>query len=70
MEEVRRGRSVKSDERNNRSITSSAIIGSIKSKLPRNMSEFALNDVNKIQLTQLIFNYVKSDRQMVVQGIF
>ena len=55
--------SIKSAEREKTRYLSKVLIGSIKSKLPRDMSKFMLNDDNKTALIKLIFDYVINERE-------
>ena len=57
--------SIKSAERKKRGTSSKVLIGSIKSKLPRDMNKFMLNDENKTSLIKLIFDYVIAEKQSV-----
>ena len=53
--------SIKSEELENRNSPSKIIIGSIKSKLPKNLGKFLSNNKNIAQLIQLIFRYIQQD---------
>ena len=45
------------------------IIASVKSKLPRDMNQFMLNNEDKIQFIQLIITFVETNQYLVLQDI-
>ena len=53
--------SIKLEERENRNSPSRVIIGSIKSKGPKDVRNFLSNNENKTQLMQLIFRYIQQN---------
>ena len=57
--------SIKSAERKKRCSSSKVAIGSIKSKLPRDINKFLLNDENKTSLIKLIFDYIIHEKLSV-----
>ena len=58
--------SIKSEERENRNSSSKIIIGSIKSKIPKDVEKFLSNNENKTQLIQLIFRYIQQNFSAVL----
>ena len=54
--------SIKSAERRKRGISAEVLIGSIKSRLPRDMNKFMLND-NKKSLIKLVFKFIIDEKQ-------
>ena len=45
------------------------IIASVKSKLPRDMNQFMLNNEDKIQFIQLIITFVETNQYLALQDI-
>ena len=45
------------------------IIASVKSKLPRDMNQFMLNNEDKIQFIQFIITFVETNQYLVLQDI-
>ena len=62
--------SIKSGGREKSGSASKVIIASVKSKLPRDMNQFMLDNKNKTQFIQLIFAFVKTNLCLVLQDIF
>ena len=56
---------IKSSEQKKRGHSIRIIIRSIKSKLPRDMNKFMLNDENKTSLLNLIFQYIIREKENV-----
>ena len=54
--------SIKTSERKSRGMSSKVIIKSSKTKVPRDFNSFLMNNDNKIQMIDLIFNYIKENR--------
>ena len=61
-----RGKSIKSTERIKRGTSSKVLIGSVKSKVPRDINNFMLNNDNKTSLIKLIFEYVINEKEAVI----
>ena len=59
--------SIKSAERIKRGVSSRTIVGSIKSKLPRDINQFLHNDDNKRQLITMVFQYITENRVEVTK---
>ena len=57
-----RDKSIKSTERTKRGTSSKVLIGSVKSKVPRDINKFMLNNDNKASLIKLIFEYVINEK--------
>ena len=55
--------SIKSVERRKRGISAKILIGSTKSRLPRDMKKFVLNDDNKTFLIKLVFKFIIDEKQ-------
>ena len=49
-----------------RGTSSKVLIGSVKSKVPRDINEFMLNNDNKTSLIKLIFEYVINEKEAVI----
>ena len=62
-----RDHSIKAEERKKRGSSSKVIIGSIKSKLPPDLSKFMLNNGNKSTLIEMMFDYIKANKEKVLQ---
>ena len=62
--------SIKSGEREKSGSASKVVIASVKSKLPRDMNQFMLDNKNKTLFFQLIFTFVKTNLCLVLQDIF
>ena len=60
---------IKSAEREKRGSAAKVIIASVKSKLPRDMNQFMLNNEDKIQFIQLIITFVETNQYLVLQDI-
>ena len=60
---------IKSAEREKRGSAAKVIIASVKSKLPRNMNQFMLNNEDKIQFIQLIITFVETNQYLALQDI-
>ena len=50
--------SIKTSERKIRGMSSKVIVKSAKTKVPRDFNSFLMNSDNKIQMIDLIFNYI------------
>ena len=61
-----RDKSIKSAERIKRGTSSKVLIGSVKSKVPRDINKFMLNSDNKTSLIKLIFEYVINEKEAVI----
>ena len=59
--------SIKSSERRKRGSSAKILIGSIKSKVPRDMNKFMVNDENKTSLIKLIFNFIIDQKEQVLR---
>ena len=55
--------SIKSAERRKRGTAAKVLIGSIKSRLPRDMNKFMLNNDNKASLIKLVFKFIIDEKQ-------
>ena len=55
--------SIKSAEKRKRGISAKKLIGSIKSRLPRDMNKFMLNNDNKTSLIKLVFKFIIDEKQ-------
>ena len=64
-----RDNSIKSGERLKRGNSDKIIIGSIKSKLPYDMTKFMLNNENKTNLIQLIFDYTVTNKDEILKRL-
>ena len=53
--------SIKSAERRKRGTAAKVLIGSVKSRLPRDMNKFMLNNDNKTSLIKLVFKFIISN---------
>jgi len=62
-----RDRSIKSEEREKRGTSRKIIVGSIKSKVPRDMSKFFANGENKLQLITLTFSFIRENQETSFQ---
>ena len=62
-----RDHSIKAGERKKRGSSSKVIIGSIKSKLPPDLSNFMLNNDNKSTLIEMIFEYIMVNKEKALQ---
>ena len=62
--------SIKSGEREKSGSTAKVIIASVKSKFPRDMSQFMLDKKNITQFIELIFTSVKTNLCLVVKDVF
>ena len=60
---------IKSAEREKRGSAAKVIIASVKSKLPRDMNQFMLNNEDKIQFIQLIITFVETNQYLALQDI-
>ena len=58
-------KSIKSAQRIKEGTSSKVLIGSVKSKVLRNINKFMLNNDNKISLIKLIFEYVINEKEAV-----
>ena len=58
--------SIKTAERKKRDTFSKILIGSLKSKLPREMNKFMLNDDSKNSMIKLVFEYVINEKQIPI----
>ena len=61
-----RSGSIKSAERQKRGTSSKVLIGSVRSKMPRDVNKFMLNNENKSALISLIFKYVIHGRHQIL----
>ena len=59
--------SIKSSERRKRGSSAKILIGSIKSKVPRDMNKFMVNEENKTSLIKLIFNFIIDQKEQVLR---
>ena len=59
--------SIKSSERRKCGSSAKILIGSIKSKVPRDMNKFMVNDENKTSLIKLIFNFIIDQKEQVLR---
>ena len=59
--------SIKSSERRKRGSSAKTLIGSIKSKVQRDMNKFMVNDENKTLLIKLIFNFILDQKEQVLR---
>ena len=59
-------KSIKSAERIKRGTSSKVLIGSVKSKVPREINKFMLNNDNKASLIKLMFEYVINEKENVI----
>ena len=59
-------KSIKSAERIKSGTSSKVLIGSVKSKVPRDINNFTLNNNNKTSLIKLIFEYVINEKEAVI----
>ena len=64
-----RDNSIKAGERFKRGNSEKIIIGSIKSRLPYDMSKFMLNNENKSTLIQLIFEYTIANKDDILRKL-
>ena len=55
--------SIKSVKRRKHGISAKVLIGSTKSRLPRDMKKFMLNDDNKTFLIKLVFKFIIDEKQ-------
>jgi len=62
-----RNNSIKSSERIKRGDSEKVIIGSLFSRLPRDMNKFLMNNDNKNSLIKLIFRFIRDNRARVLQ---
>ena len=65
--DIYRKASIKSSERRKRGSSAKTLIGSIKSKVPRDMNKFMVNDENKTLLIKLIFNFIIDQKEQVLR---
>ena len=62
-----RDASIKNQERTKRGTSTKVLIGSVRSKMPRDINRFMMNNENKTELIKLTFQYIMQNKEEILQ---